>query len=165
MGMHCGIYEHRPLVCRIYPAEISPLVELVPAQKVCPPDAWTPGLAPLVRSGKLLGEGIERLVLQSRDTDEGETTVKQQVCAILGIDRAATWNEGFAVHKPDRGDLLSALNQASRQTVMTDLPTWQFVSNRRKTIATLLSIGALGSLVDPNGTGHFEYLSFFPTFD
>ena len=49
--MRCRIYEERPFVCRIYPAEINPFIELVPANKGCPPEAWTPGLAPLVRAG------------------------------------------------------------------------------------------------------------------
>jgi Fe-S-cluster containining protein len=34
--MRCGIYEQRPLVCRIYPAEIIPFVELTPMHKACP---------------------------------------------------------------------------------------------------------------------------------
>lgn len=162
--MRCGIYEQRPLVCRIYPAEISPFVELTPTQKACPPEAWTPGLKPLVRSGNL-GADVERLVLQSRHIDASDTRVKQRVCAMLGIDRAAVWNEGFAVYKPDRIDLLSALNQANGQAVMPDLPMWRFVSNRPTTVETLLSVGALSSLVDPNGAPRFEYLGFFPASD
>jgi Fe-S-cluster containining protein len=37
--MRCGIYERRPLVCRIYPAEINPFVQLEPQKKACPPEA------------------------------------------------------------------------------------------------------------------------------
>ncbi|MDB6084618.1 MAG: hypothetical protein JWN43_2499, partial [Gammaproteobacteria bacterium] len=38
--MRCAIYERRPLVCRIYPAEINPFVVLEPEKKACPPEAW-----------------------------------------------------------------------------------------------------------------------------
>ncbi|WP_367889644.1 YkgJ family cysteine cluster protein [Burkholderia sp. L27(2015)] len=65
--MRCGIYEQRPLVCRIYPAEISPFVELTPMHKACPPDAWTPGLPPLLRAGKLVDAGILPLIQPPND--------------------------------------------------------------------------------------------------
>ncbi len=37
----CGIYEIRPLVCRIYPAEVNPFVILERDKKACPQEAWT----------------------------------------------------------------------------------------------------------------------------
>jgi hypothetical protein len=87
--MRCGIYEQRPLVCRIYPAEINPFIELTPMRKACPPEAWTPGLPPLLRAGKLVGASILPLIQKSRDADANDVPIKQQVCALLGIDRAA----------------------------------------------------------------------------
>jgi Fe-S-cluster containining protein len=159
--MRCGIYEQRPLVCRIYPAEINPFVELIPAQKACPPEAWAPGLPPLLRSGQLVGADILPLIQQSRDIDASDIPVKQQVCRLLGIDRAAVWNEGFAAHSPDRADLLAALRQASVESVMPAHSTWHFVSNRRNTVETLESVGGLSSLVDQDSVARFEYLGFF----
>ncbi len=38
--LRCGAYDRRPRVCRIYPAEINPFIELQPAAKLCPPEAW-----------------------------------------------------------------------------------------------------------------------------
>lgn len=36
----CRIYQRRPLVCRIYPAEINPHIMLDTATKDCPPESW-----------------------------------------------------------------------------------------------------------------------------
>ncbi|TCK32889.1 putative zinc- or iron-chelating protein [Paraburkholderia sp. BL8N3] len=159
--MRCGIYEQRPLVCRIYPAEINPFIALTPVHKACPPEAWAPGLPPLMRAGKLVDTGILPLVQQSRDADENDIPIKQQVCALLGIDQAAISNEGFVAHSPDRLDFLAALRQASNEPVVPALsPTWGFVSKRRSTVDVLLSVGAFSSLVDSNSTPAFEYLGF-----
>lgn len=159
--MRCGIYEKRPLVCRIYPAEINPFVELQPAKKACPPDSWTPGLPPLLRSGKLVDAEILALIRQSHDTDACDLLVKQQVCRLLGIDRAAVWNEGFVAYSPDRFDLLEALRQASGESITPNIPTWRFVSNRRTTREALLTVGAISSNVHSDSTPRFEYLGFF----
>lgn len=160
--MRCGIYEERPLVCRIYPAEINPFIELVPMHKVCPPDAWTPGAPSLLRAGKLVDAGMLALIQQSLVDDAKDVPIKQQVCVLLGIDQAAVSNEGFAAHSPDRFDLLAALHQASDERGAATLsPTWRFISNRRTTIDALVSVGALGSLVHSNSTAGFEYLGFF----
>ncbi len=162
LDMRCGIYEQRPLVCRIYPAEINPFIELTPMRKACPPEAWTPGLPPLLRAGKPVGAGILPLIQKSRDADANDVPIKQQVCALLGIDRAAVWNEGFAVYSPDRVDLLSALRHASSDPILpTRTPMWSFISNRRIIVDTLASVGALGSLVHANSTEGIEYLGFF----
>jgi hypothetical protein len=160
--MRCGIYEQRPLVCRIYPAEINPFIELVPMHKACPPDAWTPGLPSLLRAGKLVDAGMLALIQQSRDADANDLPVKQQVCALLGIDQAAVSNEGFVAHSPDRFDLLAALHQASdERSIATLSPTWRLASNRRTTVDALVSVGAVACLVDANSTADFEYLGFF----
>jgi len=47
--MLCGRYDERPLVCRIYPAEINPFVPLVPKNKACPPEAWQTAAITTVR--------------------------------------------------------------------------------------------------------------------
>jgi len=161
--MRCGIYEQRPLVCRIYPAEINPFVELAPMHKACPPDAWTPGLPSLQRAGRLVDERMLALIQQSRDADANDLPIKQQVCALLGIDQAAVSNEGFVAHSPDRADLLAALHQASDERGMAALssPAWCFVSNRRTTVDALVSVGAVASLVNANSAAGLEYLGFF----
>jgi hypothetical protein len=55
--------------------------------------AWTPGLPLLLRAGKLVDAGILRLIQQSRHTDANYALIKQQVCALLDINRAAMLNE------------------------------------------------------------------------
>lgn len=158
--MRCGIYEKRPLVCRIYPAEINPFIAIMPEHKACPPEAWTPGLSPLLRAGKLVDSDTLELIQQSREADANDVPVKQQVCALLGIDQAAVSNEGFVAHSPDRIDLMAALRQASSGPAVPALsPTWCFVSKRRTTVDVLVSVGALSSLIDANSTPAFEYLS------
>lgn len=160
--MRCGIYEQRPLVCRIYPAEINPFIELVPTHKACPPDAWKPGLPALVRASKLVDENTLSLIQQSRDADADDLPVKRLICSLLGIDQAALSNEGFVAHSPDRIDLLAALNQASDGRSMTmQSPTWRFVSNRKTTVDALMSVGAVASLVNANSSAGFDYLGFF----
>jgi Fe-S-cluster containining protein len=38
----CGIYEHRPAVCRTYPMALRETVTRVREGALCPPEAWTP---------------------------------------------------------------------------------------------------------------------------
>lgn len=160
--MRCGIYGQRPLVCRIYPAEINPFIELEPTHKACPPDAWTPGLPSLLRAGTLVDEGMLALIQQSRDADVNDLPIKQQLCTLLGIDQAAVSNEGFVAHSPDRFNLLAALQQASDERGMAELPqTWRFISNRRPTVDALVSVGAVASLVNADRSADFEYLGYF----
>jgi Fe-S-cluster containining protein len=50
----CRIHARRPLVCRIYPAEINPFVALVPGNKGCPAEAWKSDLPILQRAGRIV---------------------------------------------------------------------------------------------------------------
>ncbi|TDN61925.1 YkgJ family cysteine cluster protein [Paraburkholderia sp. BL10I2N1] len=164
--MRCGIYEQRPLVCRIYPAETNPFIAPTPMYKACPPEAWTPGLPPLLRAGRLIDAGILPLVQQLRDANANDVPIKQQVCALLGINQAAVSNEGFVAHSPDRVNLLAALRQASNEPAVPTLsPTWRFVSKRRTTVDVLVSVGALSSLVHASSIPAFEYLGLSVTPD
>jgi Fe-S-cluster containining protein len=168
--MRCGIYKERPLVCRIYPAEINPFIELTPANKCCPPEAWTPGLSPLMRGGKLVDASMVALIEQSRMADTRDVPIKQRLCAMLGVDAAALSNEGFVVYSPGREDLAAALERACallddaavNGTVDAPMSGWRFVSNRKATVDTLLSVGALGAHVTSDDAMPFEYLGFFP---
>ncbi|OUL94324.1 YkgJ family cysteine cluster protein [Paraburkholderia hospita] len=158
--MRCNIYEQRPLVCRIYPAEVSPFIELLPGQKACPPDAWKTGLSPLLRSGKLVDSDTARLVQKLRDVDARDISIKQSVCQLLGVDSAAVWNEGFVVYSPDRVDLATALHRAINEPTMPTVQPWHFVSDRQVTVEALLSVGASSTLVTADMTASFEYLGF-----
>jgi Fe-S-cluster containining protein len=37
----CGIYEHRPGVCRTYPMALRGVTRTIRDDRLCPPDAWT----------------------------------------------------------------------------------------------------------------------------
>jgi Fe-S-cluster containining protein len=161
--LRCGIYEERPRVCRIYPAEINPFIPLVPEQKACPPEAWSASHPVFIKGGQLVRAETLALIEESRSIDAADTMVKAAACALLGINAAALANEGFVVHSPRRDLALAALEQArGRETVDEVLQDWRFVSNRRETVATLGAVGAEGSLVTQADASAFEYLGFFP---
>ena len=158
--MLCGIYEERPLVCRIYPAEINPFVSLTPASKACPPDAWQ--RKPLQRHGVLVDDTARELIELSRRTTALEAPLRMRLCQELGITHAALANEGFVIHAPRSSDLLAALERIHAIPDVPHAPAqWAFVSNRDATVQTLLSVGAAADLDLPANAGGFRYHGFF----
>jgi Fe-S-cluster containining protein len=161
--MRCGIYEERPRVCRIYPAEINPFVPLMPEQKQCPPEAWTPDRPVFAVNQQIVDATTMALIQQSRDANCADTTAKALACAYLDIKVAALANEGFAIFSPHREAALSALRRARDAAALAqDVPSWTIVSNRAATVDTLNSIGALSVFPPVNEPTPFEYLGFFP---
>jgi Fe-S-cluster containining protein len=163
----CGIYAERPLVCRIYPAEINPFIEFNAQHKACPPDAWASGLPPLMRGGRLVDASTIELIERVREVDVREVAAKAQLCRALGIDRAAIANEGFVAHTPDGRALLDAL-QAVRQAELASgaavapdaaAGEWRLMSNRRTSVEALTAVGAAGEFDDGSACGSFSYLS------
>lgn len=142
----CGQYATRPLVCRIYPAEVHPLLALEPAHKACPPEAWAPGRTPLLRGGKLVDARVEAWVRQSRDADAASVGAKQRLCALLGLQDAAMANDGWVIHAPDPGALQAALRSLVLPGAAAEAPVeptnWRLVSNQRETLQILNEIGA-----------------------
>ena len=108
----CGIYHERPLVCRVYPAEINPFIELDPGHKVCPPEAWTKP-QPMMRHGRIVDAQVWSDIGKSRASDEREAPLKARLCAMLGIDIAEFATLGFAVHHPEPQALLEALRSVA----------------------------------------------------
>jgi Fe-S-cluster containining protein len=147
----CGIYTERPLVCRIYPAEINPFIELRPDHKLCPPQAWTMP-QPLLRRGRIVDAQIVADVAKSRASDEREAPLKARVCTALGIDIAEFSTLGFVVHHPEPQALLDALRSVSGAAgANTDVdavvaeevvPAWRFSTAREDLVEALVSIGA-----------------------
>ena len=164
----CGIYARRPLVCRIYPAEINPAVVFDPHHKACPSEAWATGSPPLLRAGRLVDARTIELIERSRETDVNEVPLKAQLCRALGIDRAAISNEGFAVYSPQAGRLLDALRAVRRQAAQDSVSLgfnapetrWRLVSNRTASVAALAAVGAHGEFAGTLSTlsGRFGYL-------
>lgn len=141
-SLTCSIYERRPLVCRIYPAEINPLIQLNPLAKACPPEAWIAG-QPLTVSGKLIDARLRALVRESIDADRQDVWLKQLACRILGIAVSAIAGEGYAVHRPAPQRLLQVLKQI-RFTDPIRFPgsgIWKFYSPHASTVEHLCLAG------------------------
>jgi Fe-S-cluster containining protein len=138
----CRIYESRPLVCRIYPAEISPFIQLNTSAKACPPEAWVSDTA-FLSDGSVVDLGLQSLIEKSRQTDRDDALQKGILCSDLNIDVAAITDEGFVAHEPDRKTLLDALRRAraaDRRTLSADRP-WRLYSRVPKTLASLKASG------------------------
>ena len=164
--MRCAIYDARPLVCRIYPAEVNPFVPLVPDGKQCTPDAWQQ--APFVRGGTIVDADTRENIARSRAASEAETPLRARLCAMLGIDTAAVANEGFAVHAPPAAALLAALTALTAQRAAESAPAsadaaiaWTLVSNRTSTLDALVSVGAAAQRAG-SANPHASYLGFHP---
>jgi Fe-S-cluster containining protein len=161
--MKCDMYPDRPLVCRIYPAEINPFIELQPKNKACPPEAWSTDRPLFQRNGRLMDAGIRELIQESRDTDIREVESKRRLCSTLGIDSAALAGEGFVVHSPDRSEMLAELTRVVRHPeAHYSTAAWQLISNQTATVDSLASLGAMISLVNRASPLPFEYLGFKP---
>lgn len=141
--MRCGIYERRPLVCRIYPVEINPFVELKTENKACPPEAWARELPVLQRDGRVVSDVIRQDIQRSRDTDVLDVEVKRRLCAALHVAQSAVAREGLLVYSPSmsilRDAILWAIEDAGDAPANTQ---WCFVSDSVETIARLADAGA-----------------------
>ena len=148
----CRIYERRPLVCRIYPAEINPLIQLQPSQKACPPEAWD-SCEPLVTSD------VQILIERSRQTDQDDAPQKNLLCRQLRINVAAITGEGFVSYSPESNVLLQALRNirsANLRPSATPYP-WRLFSPRAESANQLFSTGAAVAVKSPNDS--YSYLA------
>jgi Fe-S-cluster containining protein len=148
--MRCGIYENRPLVCRIYPAEINPLLGLNPGKKACPPEAWATDQPVLQRNGTVMSGVTRRDIQLSRDTDSIDVAVKNRLCLALNITDTALVHEAVLVYSPSSAVLSSALAfaMAAEGAMATEggrnaQTQWRFVSNVPETIETLAAGGGI----------------------
>jgi Fe-S-cluster containining protein len=161
-NLSCGVYEQRPNVCRIYPAEVNPFIELKPEQKACPPEAWSSDNALLMKAHRIVNVETAALIAQSRAADAGDAGTKARACAYLGISTAALANEGLVIYSPPRDGSIAALKLARDAGDASEvLPEWSVASNRRETVETLTSIGALGVHYSTADALAFDYLGFF----
>ncbi|WP_322024117.1 YkgJ family cysteine cluster protein [Burkholderia sp. BCC1977] len=162
--LRCAIYDERPLVCRIYPAEVNPFVPLTPDSKQCPPDAWQQ--APLTRGGTIVDALTRENIARARAASVAEAPLRARLCAALGIDTAAVANEGFAIHAPPADALLAALSglDDARATAAAEpAPTaWTLLTNRTATADTLRSVGASSRLATDEAGARCQYLGFHP---
>ena len=155
----CGIYEDRPLVCRIYPAEINPFIALKRENKACPPEAWARGQPLLQRGNDLIDEVIQRDIELSRNADVLEAGLKSRLCLALNVADTALVHEAVLAYSPTAQALLSALAFASAtDSPLEPVAQWRFVSDRPETSATLTKSGAIARHPDAAEPGSFQYL-------
>jgi Fe-S-cluster containining protein len=138
--MRCRIYERRPLVCRIYPAEVNPFYEFDTGRKACPPEAWTQG-GTLIAGGEPVDPATRALITEARRRDAEDAPRKRRICRALGIDVAAIAGEGFAVHPRDTHSVLAALRGATNAPDGPDDTNWRLYSPRVETVAMLRTAG------------------------
>jgi Fe-S-cluster containining protein len=158
--MRCAIYERRPLVCRIYPVEINPFVELKVENKACPPEAWGRELPLLQRDGRVVSDAIRQDIQRWRDTDVLDVSVKRRLCAALQVADAAVTREGFLVYSPSISVLQDAIAFAVDDADAAPPHTpWRFVSDRPETVERLASSGAEAVLARDLGAAAPQYFS------
>jgi Fe-S-cluster containining protein len=163
--MRCGIYEDRPLVCRIYPAEINPFIGLKPDEKACPPEAWTKDQPVLQRDGRVMSAKIRQDIHSSRNNDALDADVKRRLCVALNIIDAAVVHEAVLIYSPAAETLLPALAFAMATDAGPDagpktLSQWRFVSDRRETIEDLATSGGIALRLGDAAPASYQYLNF-----
>jgi len=158
--MLCGNYEERPSICRIYPAEIVPLLEVKPERKVCPPAAWAEDMPVLTRHGRVVDPDTRSLIEAYRAVTLLDVPAKVSACLQLGIARSALANEGFALHSPDPRRLIDALREGQKagRDVDHSPSDWAVVTNRASTLDILCDAGAVCGFVEDDSA----YIGFFP---
>ncbi|AMW81606.1 hypothetical protein AK972_0806 [Pseudomonas yamanorum] len=135
----CGIYERRPLVCRIYPMEINPHIPLNPGAKDCPPESWEQGPA-LIVGGELMDKELAELISRSRQADRDDIQAKEAVCGLLGIHTTALKGDGFTAYLPDMGLFAQAIELATQEAVPAN--EWVFHVSGMDIAEQLLDAGA-----------------------
>jgi Fe-S-cluster containining protein len=159
--LRCGIYENRPLVCRIYPAEINPFVALIPGKKACPPEAWATDQPVLQRNGAVLSDVIRRDIQLSRDTDAVDAAAKNRLCVALNITDTALVHEAVLVYSPAIEVLSSALAVAMATAGARNAQAqWRFVSNLPDTIANLAAGGGIARRSLGADAASYRHLNF-----
>lgn len=118
----CGIYEDRPLVCRIYPIEVNPFIPLDTSNKACPPQAWESDQ--ILCSDGHTDSALEAIINQSRYSDRVDASRKIAICIELGLNVAAWKSNALAVYFPTRSELLDAIGSAKEGP--DDYPGWEW---------------------------------------
>jgi Fe-S-cluster containining protein len=155
----CGIYERRPLVCRIYPAEINPFTQLDPTKKACPSEAWGTEHPLLLRNNRIASQSIEDDIKRWRALNELDVHVKRKVCAALNLVSAAIDREGFFIHSPPTDDLMEVLSLLKDETdAGTSQMPWLLVSDRAETLERLTQAGATAAHPREVKAGLHEYI-------
>jgi Fe-S-cluster containining protein len=159
----CGIYERRPLVCRIYPAETNPFVQLDPQKKACPPEAWASHHPLLERHGRIMSSVVQADIQRWRESNVRDIHAKRELCDTLKLLTASIAQEGFFIHSPPIADLLQALSQprGEKEDTSGELQ-WRLVADRDETLRRLVQAGASASHPRDVRAGPYEYIGLQP---
>jgi len=160
-NLRCGIYQDRPLVCRIYPAEINPFVTLKRENKACPPEAWA-GDQPLFQQGEVLTDDvISRDIAMSRAADVLDADLKSRLCLALKVTYTTLVHEAALVYSPSAPTLLSGLAIAiADNSSQKPAAQWRFVSDQQETLKTLATNGGIALHLRAVQAASFQYLGF-----
>jgi Fe-S-cluster containining protein len=137
----CAIYERRPLVCRIYPAEINPHILLNTAIKECPPESWEQG-PDLIIGGKLVDQQLAELIQRSRQADRDDIQAKDAICGLLGIRTTALKGDGFTAYLPDMTAFATVIDEVSAQPLAAPESDWLFHVSGDDVAAQMQAAGA-----------------------
>ncbi|GGK28049.1 Putative zinc-or iron-chelating domain-containing protein [Pseudomonas koreensis] len=137
----CRIYERRPLVCRIYPAEINPHIPLDPVAKDCPPESWQQGPL-LIAGGALVDQELVELIQRSRQADRDDIRTKDAICAALGIRTTALKGDGFTAYLPEMSAFAAVIDQVTAQPLSEASSEWVFHLSGDDVAGQLLAAGA-----------------------
>ena len=137
----CRIYERRPLVCRIYPAEINPHIPLTPAAKDCPPESWQQGPV-LIAGGELVDQALVELIQRSRQADRDDIGIKDAICAMLGIRTTALKGDGFTAYLPNMEAFAAVIDQVTAQPLTMAPSEWVFHLSGDDVAGQVLAAGA-----------------------
>ena len=158
-NLRCGIYEDRPLVCRIYPAEINPFVLLKRENKACPPEAWTEDHPIFQRGDAPADEVIRHDIEKSRAADALDADIKRRLCIALNVAHAALVHEAVLVYSPPQQTLLSALAAVTaNESCHESAAQWSLVSDQQETLEMLTKIGAIALELKDAKAAAFQYL-------
>ena len=139
----CRIYERRPLVCRIYPAEINPFLRIEPRMKACPPEAWAANHPIFMRDGSVMSAETGRDIANWRATLAPDIEIKNRLCAALRLGFAAVAHEGFLVYSLPADVLLRALSAAVDAEAPAAASQWRLVTDRAESVEKFSSGGAV----------------------
>ena len=157
----CRRYATRPAACRIYPAEINPTRRLDPADKLCPPEAWSADQPALLRDdGAPADAALAATLSEAREAAVNDAAVKAHLPALLELNAAALANEGFVIWRPAQPLLRSALAAALADPAPPALPDFHFVTNRASTADLIRESSA--HVAPPPARADMDYLPFFP---
>lgn len=106
----CRIYDDRPAVCRLYPAQTHPLSVFRKDTRACPPEAWDPPAGVILVEGDgRMPPGIQAMVEAFQGELGRDAAAKVAICEALGVHLAGWRGDGIVIHIPAVQDFLDAI--------------------------------------------------------